>query len=250
MTLELLIGGLLTSALLIHIRARSTHAKISRIASIRPDRPKNFGDDISWIAVAARRPEDVMRLLDMTNAQRANWSTGMSTVVAERATPRRVFVSPRVTNKSRRHRLFLVGLPLPMPIDKRQINQCRTLLEGLSATFGEAEYFTITEHLGLFAWAKAIDGQVVRAFSFGEHGIAWNEGAPTRDESEIGLRIPKENFGTRNVSGPARRMELLTYPKKAHIIELSKRWSISPFSLHNTSRKFGRGFLADLKPRK
>jgi hypothetical protein len=148
-----------------------------------------------------------------------------------------VFVSPPVNGWT-----FVVGLALPHPVGRGFVDKATPLLERLGREFVEVQYFFSYPLIDFHAWARLIDGRVVRAFAIGDEGMLWNTGRPTKEEKALGLRL-FELRGVRGRKGDAGG-EMILYPTEDHVMRLAARWSIDPTTLDAAKAEPGVGVSA------
>ena len=153
--------------------------------------------------------------------QDANWESGLGTVYDDRLGDSHLFVSPPVEGWT-----FVVGLSLPAPVGDRFVDKAMPLIVRLATSFPDVQYFFSYPLIDFYAWARAVDGRLVRAFAIGENGVMWNQGRTTQQERSLGLRL-FELRGVRGRRGDAGG-ELVLYPTETHVIELAAMWGIDP----------------------
>lgn len=207
------------------------------IYGLEPDRPAGFGYRMTWLAIRTRDTAAVVEALQLAAPETANWSTGLGSVYDRELGEAHVFVSPPVNGWT-----FVAGLPLPAPVSRRFLDKCTPLLLELGQTFVEAQYFSSMPTLDYFAWARMIDGRVVRAFAIGDEGVIWNKGRPTKEEKAMGLKL-FEFRGLRGRRGDA-GSEMVLYPTEDHLMELAAKWSIDPTALGEVKLPDGLGIVA------
>ncbi len=207
------------------------------IYAIEPDRPVAFGYRMSWLAIRTRDVAAVIDALRLHAPQAANWRTGLGSVYDRTLGEGHVFVSPPVNGWT-----FVVGLPLPAPVSRRFVDKATPLLLELGRSFVEVQYFSSMPAIDYFAWARMIDGRVVRAFAIGDEGVIWNKGRPSKEEKSMGLKL-FEFRGVRGRKGDVGgAMEL--YPTQDHLMGLAAKWSIDPTALDGQVADTGLGFIA------
>ena len=180
---------------------------------------------MAWLAVRTRDTGAVIDILGLTEPRVANWKSGLGTVYDEDLGEQHVFVSPPVNGWT-----FVVGMPLPAPMGRRFVDKSVPLLLELGARFVEVQYFCSYPVLDFFAWARVIEGKMVRAFAINDEGaVIWNKGRPTKEEKAMGLKL-FEVRGVRGRKGDAGG-EILLYPTELHMMHLAGKWSLDPTKL-------------------
>jgi hypothetical protein len=136
---------------------------------------------------------------------------------------------------------FVVGLPIPHPVGRAFIDKTGPFLLGLSDRFVEIQYFFSFPIIDIYAWARVIDGKLIRGFAIGDEGVVWNKGRPTREERAMGLKL-FELRGVKGRKGDAGGAILL-HPTQDHLMQLAAKWSIDPTTLKNVKVEPNQGFV-------
>ncbi len=229
----LTLGTVLIAA--VHIAPRMAEGRV--VFGVEPDRPTGFGYRMTWLAIRSRDTQAVLDALQLASPQAANWATGLGCVYDRDLGEAHVFVSPPVNGWT-----FVAGLPLPAPVSRRFIDKCTPLLIHLGDSFVEVQYFSSMPSLDYFAWARMIEGRIVRAFAIGDEGVIWNKGRPTKEEKAMGLKL-FEFRGVRGRRGDAGG-EIMLYPTEDHLMELAAKWSIDPTRLSEAKMEPTLGVVA------
>lgn len=191
---------------------------------LRPDPPAGFGYRMAWVAVRSRDAAEVARVLGLDQVRPANWRTGIGTVYDARLGESLVYLTPPVDGWT-----FVVGLALPQPLGRGFVDKCTSLLLDLGQAFPEAQYFLTYPQLECCAWARVVEGRLVRAFAIGDEGVIWNKGRLTREERSLSLAIlDARGAKVRNqpdVAAP------LVRPTEAHLKVIARGWSLDPTEL-------------------
>lgn len=204
------------------IRPRIEQA-IARYRVRRPDSPVAFEPRLPWLAIRTRNTQAVASLLGLGDAMPANWRLGIAQTRNERGT--QIFVSPPVLGWT-----LVVGFSLPSPVGRRFVDKCSPLLEQLGREFADVQYFQGDSLIELFAWARVVDGKIVRAFAIGDEGMIWNKGKLTKEERTLGLKM-FELRGVQGGSAVTAAGDLFAYPTDEHVLKLASRWSLDPTKL-------------------
>jgi hypothetical protein len=202
-----------------------------------PDKPVPFGYQMAWLAIRTRDTSAVIECLSLTEAQPCNWNSGIGTVYDTRLGQSHVFVSPPVNGWT-----FVVGLPLPQPMGRSFADKAIPLLVDLGGRFSEIQLFIAFPPVDLFAWARLIDGRLVRAFAVGDEGIIWNKGKTTKEERALGLKL-FELRGVRDRRGDAGG-PLILHPTEDHVMQVARKWSLDPTKLTSNSAPQAMGVIA------
>lgn len=220
-----------------HVLMSRPQVPSARVAfDAEPDRPAAFGTDMAWLAVRTKDTAALVRVLGLIDAEAANWQTGIGAAYHDRLGETHVYVTPPVNGWS-----FVVGMGLPAPVGRRFIDKSTPLLLELGKEFVEVQYFFGYPMLDYFAWARVIEGRVVRAFAIGDEGVIWNRGKPTREESAMGLKW-FELRGVKGRKGDAGG-EMLLYPTEGHMMQLAAKWSLDPTRIGTHSSPPGVGAI-------
>jgi hypothetical protein len=194
------------------------------IFNATPDNPAAFGYAMSWLALRTRDTNGVIEALGLGEPVACNWNSGIGTVYHSRLGETHVFISPPVSGWT-----FVVGLPLPHPVGHGFVDKLTPLLVGLGGRFVEVQYYFSYPLIDFFAWARVLDGRLVRAFAIGDEGILWNKGKPAKEERALGLKL-FELRGVRGRRGDAGG-ELILHPTEEHVMRLAHSWSLDPTRL-------------------
>jgi hypothetical protein len=189
-----------------------------------PDRPQPFGYNMAWLAIRSRDTGDVIQTLGLTGAQAANWASGLGTVYDGVLGGQHVFVTPPINGWT-----LVAGHSLPHPSSRRFVDKTLPLMTTLSQRFIEVQYFASYPQVDFFAWARVIDGRLVRAFAINDVGVVWNRGRPTKEEKALGLKLIDVR-GVKGRKGDAGD-EIVLYPTEQHLMQLALKWSLDPTRL-------------------
>ncbi len=194
------------------------------VYNTKPDRPCPFGYSMAWFAVRTRDTRAVVEALGLRHVQSANWRSGIGSIYDDRIGATHIFVSPPVNGWT-----FVAGLPLPHPVGPGFVDKFMPLLEGLGSRFVEVQYYSAYPLIDFFAWARLIDGRILRAFAIGDEGVVLNVGKTTRDERTLGLKL-FELRGVKGRKGDAGGAIIL-HPTEEHVMRLAGRWGIDPINI-------------------
>lgn len=227
----------LVSAAAILIVLRPWQCTPPRITvDVKPDAPAAFGYRTAWLALRTRDTLAVIDQLGLEDLQRANWNGGLAAAYDERLTEDYVFVSPPVAGWT-----FVVGLALPYPAGAKFADRCTPLLMALGRRFIEVQYYFTYPVIDFYAWARVIDGKLVRAFAWGDDGIMWNNGRVTKEERQIGLRLLEPCTADGHIS--TNWKGVAAYPNEDHVVALASRWGMDPTRLDEIEAMPALGFI-------
>jgi hypothetical protein len=203
---------------------------------IKPDRPRAFGYKMAWLAIRTRDGAKIAEILDLAPVP-CNWNSGLGTVYDDRLGENHVFVTAPVDGWT-----FVVGLCLPHPTSRAFVDKWTPLLVQLGSRFPEVQYFFTYPPIDFFAWARIVEGKLVRAFAIGDQGILLSRGKPTREERRLGLKL-FEMRGVKGRTGDAGG-ELVLHPTEDHVMRLAQAWSLDPTRLDASSAEPALGAVA------
>jgi len=203
----------------VHTLSRSTSGSTAIQFDVTPDLPISFGYKNQWLAVKTIDTQAVVAAMDLKNIQIANWSTGLIG-----ANEGYYFVTPPINGWT------LVINSLMPDISGVKATNPLTIIAELSAKFGDACYFGTNRVVEYHAWAKSINGKLIRAYGYlGESGeILINQGEATKEEQEY--------F----------EAEEPVLPNEEDVLFLAKQWSIDSWPDHEENQ-MGTGFVGKLE---
>jgi len=177
------------------------------------DIPLPFGPGVAWLALDTKDTTAVVAALGLRAAQVAPWAEGIPA-----AHQSSVFVTPPVGDWT-----LVVSATLFPPHD-RTSEFVKSFLERLSQQFRDAQYFCTQKATGLHIWGRARKGRLIRGYGWlGKESITlWNEGALTREERVLGLKLPGGQGSAENQVLP---------PEEGDVLQLANYWSIDPNTL-------------------
>ena len=191
------------------------------------DQPVAFGSNTAWLAVETTDASAVGKSLGCWKLREATWGEGIASSARSG-----VFITPPLGDWT-----LAVGASL-FPTEELGAF-VKPLLENLSRTFREAQYFCTHRSVGLHAWARAEAGRLLRGYGWlGQPPQAlWNEGPQTEEERDLGFLFgdgPSAPVGTENGNH-------LTTPDEGCVLQLASLWSVDPSTLdeHFSEPAFG-----------
>ena len=156
----------------------------------------NFGYKTCWLAIKSQEPMKIAEKLGIVNPRSVDWQTGI-----DKAYQNSVFITPPVGEW-----ILVAGTG----VDDSE-------LMSLSKEFGEAQSFGTHRGSGIHAWAKAVDGQIVRSFESSDNGVA-ESGKPTPIERKLIDFSDEDSVMSVN---------------EETVMQVAAEWSINPMDLES-----------------
>jgi len=187
----------------------------------QPDDPRAFGFNITWWALPSLDTQAVVDAIRLQDPLPANWHTGVKS-----AYENSVFVTPPIDAWT-----LIAGFALPPKSQKARDEVFDSLL-ALSQSFGTALVFATNHIVEYHVWAKAVAGSLIRGYGWvGESGRTfWDEGPMTPEEQELGFAFFDERSPESEDDSYWER-EDLTFPNEMKVMDIARKWSISPCDL-------------------
>ncbi len=195
-------------------RRHTTEAATSGAPTPPPDLPRPFGPRTVWIAVHGATTAAVARALDLKNVAPSGWQAGVKGSYAGS-----VFVTPPIDGW-----VLAASVRFPDAGDAKHEDRATSLLERLSDTFGEVQYFGTYDEIGWVAWARFRNGTAVRKLAVlgAQDALLWNVGEPSTAEQALGLTL----------KGPASGKDAPALDDHA-VFTLARAWSVDPSALES-----------------
>lgn len=199
------------------------------------DQPLPFGPGLAWLALDTADTAGVADALGLRGVREVTWAAGVE--AAHRSS---VFVTPPLGQWT-----LAVSAGLFPPRHAGEV--IKSLLEGLSRQFGEAQYFCTHRDAGLFAWARATGGRLARGHArLDREGLTvWDEGVLTKAERALGIgsKIQQDRHSDGSQLG------------EPDVLQLASCWSIDPTTLDEHFKEpvmglCGRGPWVTAEPRR
>lgn len=107
----------------------------------------------------------------------------------DRFAPSRQSVSEKWVFTTVEEWILVSSYDLPSPEEYQGSQQLEQLLQLLSSRFGEVHYFAHYQTVHYYAWAKAINGHLIRAYAYisTKEDPLWEEGRLTPEEIQLDL---------------------------------------------------------------
>jgi hypothetical protein len=193
---------------------------------IYPDQPISFGYKCSWLAIKADDPQDVIKVLGLRNVRRSNWKAGIDAAYAGE-----VFIAPPLDGW-----ILALSWNFPWPGGVRLGDPCTPFLLQLAYTFSEVQFFATHRIVETHAWARLVDGMIVRQYAYsGESAeILWNVGTPTAEERVL---LQEQEEWIQSFGEPEHDDDIVSddqvhlMPSESDVMRIAAVWSIDPSQL-------------------
>ncbi|MBO4210029.1 hypothetical protein [Micromonospora echinofusca] len=179
-----------------------------------------FGYKTSWLAVRDRTPDQVADALDLRDRRVLDWADG-----TDRAYRHGVYVTASVPGWTLAHG----RVHIPAGFDATEPPFADWLTE-LSRYLGEVQFFANERVPDYHAWARALDGELLRAYCYvGERDeVSLFLGDPTADEIEFDIGIRDREPGWEHWSDEQWDVWFDTTPSESDVMAMAGRWSVDP----------------------
>ncbi|MEU5910210.1 hypothetical protein [Micromonospora sp. NPDC047527] len=186
-----------------------------------------FSYKTSWLAVPNRTPDEVADALGLCDREVLDWATG-----TDRAYQHGVYVTAPVPGWTFAHG----RLHMPPGFDATE-PPFPDWLRLLSQQLGEAQFFANERVPDYHAWARALDGELLRAYCFnGERGeVPLFVGAPTADEIALGVGLRGAEPGCEHWSDAEWTAWYDTTPSESDVMAMAGRWSVDPSAIDDAT---------------
>ena len=202
-----------------------------------PDNPVSFGRKCSWLAVQCNNPLEIVKALQLIDIRESGWRSGVN---ASRASSQgHVFVSPPV-----KEWVLAIG-DFPTTGDRHHLDLCTPLLLKLGQQFSDVQFFGTHRVTSYCAWARLVEGQIIRQYSWIDGASYWDVGVETPEEVSLGMHFED----SANIDWPedeAAADELAeTYPipGESDVLNIAGAWSIDPTTLSQQDLPPSIGYL-------
>jgi hypothetical protein len=196
------------------------------------NRPVSFGSNLAWVAVETTDTEKAAVAFGLQKLREATWEEGVAAAYRSE-----VFVTPPLGDWT------LVASAALFPPERMEAF-VKPLLEQLSRSFREAQYFCTHRDVELHVWARAQKGRLLRGY--GRLGrqcqTLWNEGPQSKEERALGFRFTDAAAE----KGPG---EGTTTPDEGCVTQLASLWSVDPTALDEHFQEPVMGILGNMAGR-
>ncbi len=206
------------------------------VFSDAPDAPQSFGYKTQWFAVKTESATGVAACLELGSLKPASWSSGLNAAYSESPV---AFITPPVGGWT----LVVsnVGFPSLLDVDggDNGFETISRLLRTLSSQFGLAAYFGNHRIVAYHAWARAIEGELERAFAFVGDSWLWRSvGAPTPEELDLDVApvVTDDDGELEGADG--------WIPDEETVLAVAAAWSVNPATLDAVGAPLSHGWIA------
>lgn len=186
--------------------------------SAEPGRPVAFGRKCKWLALPGQDPAAVARALGLKAVVPCSWTDGMARALEQEG----VFVTPSLQGWC-----FAVGDVLE-PSDTAAHDPALLQLGDLSQKFGDAQLFCSHRVADVYAWARAREGSIERAFAASPDDVDWRMGKATAEEAAFHFFDPTCPEAATDAYW---EREDLDHPGEEHVLVVARGWSLDPTTL-------------------
>ena len=190
---------------------------------VKPDYPYPFGYKTCWYAIKNETTQSVIEKMKLQTVSESNWEDGIGRVCNSENC---VFVSPLIDGYI---------LNIGMTPDDEHSN-----VKNHALPFSELQYFGTHRVTEYNAWAKYMDGKIIRGYCYigDRHEVTWCEGDITLEEVLLGFgKFPRsndellsENFDFENL------------PDEEDVLAIAKAWGVDT-TFENKTHEKGTGFI-------
>jgi hypothetical protein len=237
-----------------------------------PDGPNDFGYKVSWFAVRTSDPGSVLDALGLGEATPSNWLSGLDAVFRRSMNEDPwVFISPPVDGW-----VFAVSGSWPYPAGESHRDfaaRFDMLFTRLMKRFDDVQFFGSHRVSDFACWARAVDGEPVRIFAYGDGEVMQNFGNQTAEEAKLRLvdlsglsprdacdeifRVVEEQgqeeeklvaAGLSHADAVAKVREtgVQGFPDEESVVDLAALWSLHPLELSEQDHPPGVGWVIRL----
>ncbi|WP_457648870.1 hypothetical protein [Profundibacter sp.] len=192
--------------------------------------PVIFGYKTAWLAIKSKDTQAICDSMQLVDCTAANWEKGVQTAIEGSGQRFPVYIAPPLAGWT----LVPVGLNL-VADNAQSTQQIETLVCKLSGAFGECQYFGSYRVVDYAAWFKAVDGEMVRGFSFADGEYHANFGKTTKAELDIGLGdISGLSIQELNSLAPFPDDPngVTRWPNDDDPLLIAEKWSINPMKVN------------------
>jgi hypothetical protein len=183
-----------------------------------------------WLAIRSGNPYVVQAALGLHKPTPCSWEEGLSA-----ATEQKLFISPSVNGW-----VLVFGSSLPDPAD--DVDKCFKFVLDVTRKLGQVQFFSYNRVVSYHSWVQADQGRILRAYAWAGKTL-WNQGTPTRAESDLGLTCydysegaPRQTFAQSDpVAINTDRVPLL-----------AARWSLDPAAIDSRALRQSHGITGRL----
>lgn len=186
--------------------------------SAEPERPQAFGLKCKWLALPAQDAQAVAQALGLRGVVPCSWKEGLARAHEENG----VFLTPPLQG------WCLVVGDVPEPTEEAAHDPALLQLGELSQKFGSAQLFCCHRVSDIFAWARASEGSIERAFASSPDDVDWRMGKSTPVEAAFHFFDATSPDAATDAYW---EREDLEYPSEEHVLAVARAWSLDPTTL-------------------
>lgn len=193
---------------------------IDQFVNSAPSSPVSFGYKLEWLAIKNVEGEELVKHLNKKNRKffRTNWSSGV-----EGSYEGYCFISPAVNSWT---------LVLNPNLGNLSDKDTRNILRLLSKEFGEAQFFGSHRIVSYAAWARFVNGELIRGFSIADGHIDMDAGDLTTLEENY-IEQEKKSMSIEDINQyEVEGFHSILYGEDK-VMEIAGLWSINPQNLPN-----------------
>ncbi len=207
-------------------------SKVKSDYDTTPDMPREFLNATGWLCIKNASPQQVIKVLDLKNDQRANWESGLKAV--DKGFMEKVFVSPLIDG----HVLVIGYIPFGV---KKTVKEELAVLDKIADNFEEMSCFATQDTVDIHVWAKYVSGKLKRGYGWlGESGVVYlNEGNVTPEEYKLGF--------TNLITDPTNEdWDKVEIPDAEDVHAMAKVWGIAPDLSNVDKSEADTGYVCEL----
>ncbi|PKB43072.1 LOW QUALITY PROTEIN: hypothetical protein AX016_1255 [Cellulophaga sp. RHA19] len=182
------------------------------------DNPLDFGYKMVWIAVKTNQKKKLAEIIKLKSIKPANWKSGIKTAYEDG-----IYITPQIGEWT-----LITGNRLVNKGDnKENMATLETLLNYLSAEFGEAQFFGTNRVVEYHSWMKSKNGKMERIYSYLGESMENIKvfGQPTDAEDQLTLF----NSFSKDAENEAYfERQDLTYADEMLVMEIAGKWGVNP----------------------
>ena len=184
------------------------------------DSPEDFGYKMTWMAVKTDDKQGLAEQIGLHSVQATNWASGITN-----AYKNGIYITPQIGEWT-----LILGNTLIDSQDSNDFTELENLLNHLSKTYGEAQFFGTHRVVEYHHWMRSVNGEIQRAYAYiGESGeTLQSTGNLTPVETELNLYNSLEEDPNPDAYYED---EYYEYPDEDFVMKMAEYWSVNPNQL-------------------